>query len=136
MATLPQEVRDMIDQVATVVLATSSSDGMPNCVPVGMKKVLDDHTVMVSDQFFNKTLADLQANPRAALTVWKDGKGYQIKGAVSYENSGDRFETLAAEVNAKFNAAGMPVRSKGVCIIDVAEVYYVTPGPDAGKSAI
>ena len=51
---------------------------MPNVVPVSMKQVIDDETVMVSDQYLNKTLANLRANPRAALSVWDEETGFQV----------------------------------------------------------
>lgn len=68
---------------------------MPNVVPVSMKQVIDDETVMVSDQYLNKTLANLRANPRAALSVWYEETGFQVKGSVTYENEGPRYEAVA-----------------------------------------
>ena len=47
-----------------MVLSTATVDGTPNSVPVGSKKIIDDETVLVSDQFLNKTLANMKANPK------------------------------------------------------------------------
>ena len=70
MAVMPQEVKDLFEKVPTAVFATASLEGQPNAAPVGMKKVVDDETVYVSDQFFKKTLANVQANAKVSLSFW------------------------------------------------------------------
>ena len=70
MAKMNEKVRTLFENQALVALATSSADGSPNVVPIGAKKVLDDETILISDQYFNKTLANLKENPQVALTLW------------------------------------------------------------------
>ena len=106
---------------------------MPNVVPVSMKQVIDDETVMVSDQYLNKALANLRANPRAALSVWDEETGFQVKGSVTYENEGPRYEAVAAQVQQILSGMGYDYTSKGVAYIHVEEVYSVTPGEHAGE---
>ena len=133
MAKMPQECIDMINNAYAAALSTCS-DGKPNVVPVSMKQVIDDHTVMVSDQYMKKTLANINANPFVALSVWDEQGGFQIKGHVTYENEGPRYEAVAAQVAAILSSMGYDYTSKGVCYIDVEEVYSVTPGEHAGDS--
>ncbi len=131
MAKMPQECQDLINNAYAAALSTCQ-DGVPNVVPVSMKQVVDDETVMISDQYMNKTLANLRANPHAALSVWDQEGGFQVKGTVTYENEGPRFEAVAAEVHAILSSMGYDYTSKGVAYLHVEEVYSVTPGPDAG----
>ena len=123
----------MINNAYAAAFATCSG-GVPNVVPVSMKQVIDDHTVMVSDQYMRKTLANIKANPRVALSVWDSEGGFQVKGSVVYEDEGERYEAVAAQVAAILSSMGYDYTSKGVCYIDVDEVYSVTPGDTAGLS--
>ncbi|MGN0073267.1 MAG: pyridoxamine 5'-phosphate oxidase family protein [Coriobacteriales bacterium] len=133
MARMPQECIDMINNCYAAALATCA-DGVPNVVPVSMKQVIDESTVMVSDQYMRKTLANLKANPYVALSVWDSEGGYQVKGSVVYEDEGERYEAVAAQVAAILSSMGYDYTSKGVCYISVEEVYSVTPGEGAGLS--
>jgi len=78
MAQMTERMKELFEKVSTVVLATSTSDGTPNVVPVGAKKILNDETVLISDQFFNKTLANMKSNPRVSVTYWEGYEGYQL----------------------------------------------------------
>lgn len=131
MAKMPQECQDVINNAYAAALSTCSN-GVPNVVPVSMKQVIDDETVMVSDQYMNKTLANLKENPYAALSAWDEEGGFQVKGTVTYENEGPRYEAVAAQVKEILSGMGYDFTSKGVAYIHVEEVYSVTPGPNAG----
>ncbi len=132
MAKMPQACQDVINNAYAAALSTCV-DGVPNVVPVSMKQVIDDETVMVSDQYMRKTLANLQANPRAALSAWDEEGGFQVKGTVTYEDEGPRYEAVAAQVKEILSSMGYDFTSKGVCYIHVDEVYSVTPGEHAGE---
>ncbi len=132
MAKMPQACQDLINNCYAAAFATCHH-GIPNVVPVSMKQVIDDETVMVSDQYMRKTLANLQTNPQVALTVWDEEGGYQVKGSVTYENEGPRYEEVAAQVRQILSSMGYDFTSKGVCYIHVDEVFSVTPGPQAGE---
>ena len=131
MAQMPQACQDLINNAYAAALSTCA-DNVPNVVPVSMKQVIDDETVMVSDQYLNKTLANLRENPRVALSEWDQEGGFQVKGTVTYENEGPRYEEVAAQVHAILSSMGYDYTSKGVAYIHVEEVYSVTPGPNAG----
>lgn len=131
MAKMPQACQDLINNAYAAALSTCAGN-VPNVVPVSMKQVIDAETVMVSDQYLNKTLANLRENPRVALSVWDQEGGFQVKGTVTYENEGPRYEEVAAQVHAILSSMGYDYTSKGVAYIHVEEVYSVTPGPNAG----
>ncbi len=133
MAQMTQRMKEMFEKVAVAILSTATGDGTPNAVPVGAKKIIDDETVLISDQFFNKTLANLKANPKAAVTFWEGHEGYQLKGTVTIETSGSRFDQTAKWIEDLSAKAGFPLKSKGAVILRIEEIYGVAPGPGAGK---
>jgi predicted pyridoxine 5'-phosphate oxidase superfamily flavin-nucleotide-binding protein len=132
MAKLNQRMKEIFEKQTIIVLATATKEGIPNVVPIGMKKIIDDETILISDQHFNKTLKNIKDNPRAAITMWDKTEGYQIKGTVSIETSGRRFEETARWVEESGRSMNPPLRSKGALILKVTEIYCVSPGPDAG----
>ncbi|MFZ3048277.1 MAG: pyridoxamine 5'-phosphate oxidase family protein [Desulfatirhabdiaceae bacterium] len=133
MAQMTERMKELFDKVHTVVLSTASIDGTPNAVPVGAKKIIDGETILISDQFLNKTLANMTANPQVAVTFWEGREGYQLKGRVTIETTGKRFEETAKWIEDRSNKAGFPLKSKGAIIFKIEEIYGVAPGPGAGK---
>ena len=133
MAIMPKEAQDLVKNSYAAAFSTCSLDGIPNVVPVSMKQVIDDETIMISDQYMTKTLANLQANPHVAVTVWNEEAGYQMKGTVTYVNEGPDFEAVAAQVHEILSSMGYDYYSKGVCYIHVDEVFTVTPGDNPGR---
>ena len=133
MAAMTARIKELFDKVPTVVLSTASLEGVPNSVPIGAKKIIDDETVLFSDQFMNKTLANINASPKVAVTFWEGREGYQLKGSVTMETSGPRFEETAAWIEVLGNKIGFPLKSKGAIILSIEEIYTVSSGPGAGK---
>lgn len=133
MAKMTQRMKDLFDKVPAVAVSTASVDGTPNTVPVGSKKIIDGETILFSDQFFNKTLANMKANPKVAVTFWEGQEGYQLKGTVSIETTGQRYEDTARWIEDLGNKIGFPLKSKGAIILRIEEIYGVSPGPGAGK---
>jgi predicted pyridoxine 5'-phosphate oxidase superfamily flavin-nucleotide-binding protein len=133
MAQMTERMQELFNKVRNVVLATATGDGRPNAVPIGAKKIIDAETILISDQYFNKTLANIKTNPRVSVMYWEEREGYQLKGTVTIETSGKRYEETArwiGELSAKF---GLSLKSKGAIIFKIEEIYNLAPGPDAGK---
>ncbi|HPC27514.1 MAG TPA: pyridoxamine 5'-phosphate oxidase family protein [Candidatus Methanomethylicus sp.] len=121
-----------------VALGTASKSGIPNAVPIGLGKFLDDETMVLVDNYFLKTRMNLEENPVLALSFWvteeRDGKaitseGYQLKGTAHFEDSGPTFERMRTDVKAI--RADFPVRA--VVIFKVTDIFDVKAGPNAGK---
>jgi len=127
MAEMTERIRNLFEKVTIVSLATATKDGIPNSVPVGAKKVIDNETLLISNQYFNKTLENIQSNPKVAVTFWEGKEGYQIKGTTTIETQGELFEETAAWVKEKGHTC------KGILIIKIEEIFGVSPGPGAGK---
>jgi predicted pyridoxine 5'-phosphate oxidase superfamily flavin-nucleotide-binding protein len=133
MAKMTKPMQELFNKVPIAILATATPDGIPNAVPIGAKRIIDNQTVLVSDQFFNKTLANMKANPRVSLMYWEGNEGYQIKGPVTLETTGRRFKETARWIGEMSEKMGLSFRSKGAVILQVEEIYAIGPGPDAGK---
>ena len=132
MAVMPAEVQESFKAAKNVTFCTATVDGQPNGSIVGMKAIIDDETIYLSDQFFKKTLANMQANPKVSVVFFDGEKAFQIYGTARYVNEGEEFEAQAAWVNAAFEQMGWPVRAKGGCFVAVDAVYNTTSGPTAG----
>lgn len=133
MAKMTDRMKELFEKLPAVVLATATADGSPNAVPVGAKKIIDDETILISNQFLNKTLANLKANPKVAVSFWEGYEGYQLKGTVTIETTGERFEETARWIEDLGNKVGFPLKSKGAVIVNIEEIYGLAPGPGAGK---
>lgn len=133
MAKIPAEVQELFNEVKAVVFLTASADAQPNGCIVAMKKIVDDETVYLSDQFFKKTLANVKENQKVSVVVWGDAGAYEIYGTARYVDEGPAFEEQAAWVNAAFEQMGMPIAAKGGVYVDVEAVFSSNPGPTAGE---
>ena len=98
-----------------------------------MKAIVDDETVYLSDQFFKKTLENVQANPKVAIVFWKGTEAYELYGTARYVNEGEEFTSQKEWVDAAFEKMGLPIKAKGGCYIHIDEVFSSAPGPQAGS---
>lgn len=133
MAKMNEKIMAMINKQPVIALATSGRDGKPNVVPMSAKKIVDPETILLSDQFFNKTLRNVRENPYASIAVWDGMEGYQIKGAVTIETKGKMFDETYAWIDERGKKLGFPLKCKGIFILKIEEIFCVSPGPEAGK---
>jgi predicted pyridoxine 5'-phosphate oxidase superfamily flavin-nucleotide-binding protein len=129
---LEQEHQDVFrDNIC--YLATSSGDGRPNVVPVGLVSSLDGKLVIV-DVYFNKTRKNLEANDQVAVaaTDFSRRKSFQLKGKGTIVTSGKFFDfglEMIREKIEKIKKEGKKphfsenIRPKGVLVIDVEELH-------------
>lgn len=132
MAVMSDEVKTLFTNAKTVAFTTASVDGQPNTAAVGMKKIIDDETVYVSDQFFKKTLANVKVNPKVAIAFWGDDGAYQIHGTARYVDEGDEFAQQKAWADEAFRSMGVPIVAKGGVFVHVDAVFQMSAGPQAG----
>lgn len=131
MAKITEEMKEVIQGAKVFAVATASKDGEPNVVPIAFGKMLSEDEILLVDNFMKKTMENLKANPKAAVSVWKagDSKGYQFKGDVRIETSGSNFDDGVKIVKA----VEPKLTPRAVVIVEVKSIYSITPGPDAGK---
>ena len=129
MVTFNDEMRTLLKVTEIWVLATADRNGIPNAVPLGCVKLLDDDRLLLVDNFMKKTVDNIAVNPYVAVSAWKDATGYQFKGKATIERSGEHFDAAVDMVTAR-NADLTP---KGIVLVNVDSIYITSPGTDAGK---
>ena len=95
MAKLTDAVKKAILEQEILPVATSNKDKIPNVVYIKYLKVVDDQTVLIADNYLNKTRDNILDNGKIAFAVRDDEKGsYQIKGTAERITQGDMFEEV------------------------------------------
>jgi predicted pyridoxine 5'-phosphate oxidase superfamily flavin-nucleotide-binding protein len=132
MVKLTDEMKESLTGTKLVFLATSSKKGLPNVVPIGAFKLLDDETLLISDQFFNKTLRNLKENPHVAISWWGEKGGFQFKGPVTIHTSDEIFRQDVAWMKE----LRPTLTPKSAVIMKITGVYQIKAGADAGKKLL
>lgn len=96
MVAMPEPIREAWDRRnGPAILTTVSRDGVPNSIYVTCVARFDDETLLVADNYFDKTRANLSAGTPAALLFHADdGKAYQVKGALERHTDGPFFDHM------------------------------------------
>ena len=132
MVTLTNEIKESLAATKLAFFATSAKDRTPNVVPIAAFRVLEDGTLLISDQFFNKTLANMKENPKAAISWWGEKGGFQIKGTVTIHTDGEIWrQDLAWMKEIRPN-----LKPKGAVVLKITDVYTVVPGTEPGKKIL
>ncbi len=118
MSKLPEIVSQAWENRAgAVVLTTVDAAGKPNAIYATCVSKYDDETLVVADNYFNKTRANILAGCKAAiLFITEEGKSYQVKGSLSYQNSGAIYEDMKL-----WNPEKHP--GHAATVLNVEEVY-------------
>jgi predicted pyridoxine 5'-phosphate oxidase superfamily flavin-nucleotide-binding protein len=133
MAKITEEMKEVAGKAKGFAVATATKDGDPHVIPVGFGKVLSEDELLLVDVFMKKTLENIKANPRVAVSVWdmESLKGYEFKGNARIETSGKVFDDSVKMVKSM-----MPqLDAKAAVIVKVDSISVRSPGPDAGKQA-
>ena len=126
---LKDDLKKAIDE-NLVFVATANSNGTPNVVPIGFCKTISDDTLLIADNFMNKTFANLKENPQLSLII-EDVKNhpFQLKGTVKIDEEGEYFK----EVTDWVAQVKDELAPKSAIIFKVTEIYSIAPGPSAGN---
>ena len=131
MVKMPAEVRETLEKQKPVPIATASKKGVPNVVFIGLLKIIDDETLMIADNFFYKTAANLTENPKVSILCYSSEtkKSFQIKGNVILSKEGENFTQMRDWVHGINNK----LPAKGCVMVKISEIYNAMWGPAAGK---
>ncbi len=116
---MTEEMMDAIEK-DLVFLATASSEGIPNVVPIGFARPIDNGSILIADNYMNKTRKNIEENPNVAI-VTKDAQKnpYQFKGKAEIVESGKIFDEVvewAQNVMTKLNP-------KAAIVVKLTEIY-------------
>lgn len=132
MIQVTEEIKESLKSTKIAYLSTAAKDGTPNVVPIGAFKFLDDATLLISDQFFKKTLANLKENPKIALAWWGEKDGFQIKADITLHTDDEIFRQNVEWVHG----IKATLNPKSAVVGKITGVYIVKSGPDAGKKIL
>ncbi|MBN1293462.1 MAG: pyridoxamine 5'-phosphate oxidase family protein [Candidatus Latescibacteria bacterium] len=96
MPSLPEDVsRAWEERTGPVILTTVDSNGMPNAIYATCVSKYSDELVVVADNYFYKTKANIQAGSKCSLLfITEAKKSYQIKGSIEYHTSGPVYDDM------------------------------------------
>lgn len=96
MSTLPEIVNKAWEnREGPVVLTTIDSEGVPNAIYATCVSKYSADTLVIADNYFNKTRANILAGSKVSLLfITKEGKSYQVKGVIEYYTSGPVFDDM------------------------------------------
>ena len=85
-------IKKLIEENA-LGLASVNLKGEPHNIAIGFVKVVSKNKLLISDNYIDETLSNIQNNSNVALVVWpKNWKenciGYELKGKAEYFKSG------------------------------------------------
>ena len=131
MARITAQMRGVAEKAAAFVVATATASGEPNVVPMTFARILSDDEVLLMDNFLRKTMENIRANPRVAISVWRQGpsEGYQLKGEARIETAGEVFEDGVKWVQDK----SPKLNPRAAVVVKVDSIYLLTPGLEAGN---
>ena len=116
MTQLTDEVKKAILQQEIFPVATSDNEGIPNVIYIKYLKIIDDNSVLMADNYFEKTRDNILGNGKIAFVVRDDEKGsYQIKGAAQRFTEGAMFDEVQKWVPDKL--------PKAAIVMTVEEIY-------------
>lgn len=115
MAKLPEIVSKSWDlRNGPIVLTTVDSNGTPNAIYATCTKKFNEEKLVVADNFFNKTRANILAGSKGSmLFITKEGKAFQVKGAIDYVKDGEIYDFIKADFQGAVAAT----------VVNVEEVY-------------
>ena len=123
-ATLPDEIRPVLENGVPCVLSTCSADGVPNATIISQAYYVDPHRVALSFQFFSKTIRNVRENPSACLCLSDMDQDAFWLLDLEYEQSateGPIFDEMDMQIEAIASATGMT----GIFKLRAADIYLV-----------
>ena len=112
------------DGVVPPVIATCSKDGVPHATYLSQLNLVDDEHVALSNQFWSRTTANLEENPRASVLVTDSQTYLTYRLALRFEHrdtDGPIFERLRVSIDAIAKMMGM----EEIFTLRSADVYRV-----------
>ena len=84
MVKVPPEVKAIFEKQRVIPMATADKSARPNVILVGMWYWADDETLIVSENYLNKTKANLLENPVVAIFLICSYLGPEVSHATRH----------------------------------------------------
>jgi predicted pyridoxine 5'-phosphate oxidase superfamily flavin-nucleotide-binding protein len=135
MATLTEEMKELIGRADFCNAATANRQGVPNVSPKGSILWIDDETIAFCDWGSFHTRENLKENPKIAVIIVDAAKGQlpsfvQFKGTADLVSSGDRYREVADKARAKVKErTGQAFPDPANVVMVRLEEIFVFPPP-------
>ena len=122
MGLINEEMRKVIEEQKLIYVATASRQGRPNVSPRGSILYIDENTLAFAAVRSEKTLANIQENPWAAVAVLdiQNRKGFQFKGKTEKVSEGDIYNRVVEPLKKRLPNLPSP---QYVVVIRIDEVH-------------
>jgi len=122
MGLINEEMRKVIEEQKLIYVATASRQGRPNVSPRGSIQYIDENTLAFAAVRSEKTLANIQENPWAAVAVLdiQNRKGFQFKGKTEKVSEGDIYNRVVDPLKKRLPNLPSP---QYVVVIRIDEVH-------------
>jgi len=96
MSALPKKVSKAWDErKGPVIFTTVDENGVPNAIYATCVNKLDEETIVIADNFFDKTRNNILAGSKGSiLFITNEGKSFQVKGTIEYHKEGNIFKDM------------------------------------------
>ena len=96
MSALPELVAQAWkDRQGPIILTTVGQDGVPNSIYASCVGLYGNDTVVVADNYFDKTKSNILAGSKGTLLfITKENKSFQLKGSFDYLISGEIYDDM------------------------------------------
>ncbi len=126
-------IRECLEGTIPAMMTTCAPDGTPNITYLSQIQYVDPDHVGLSFQFFNKTRANVLANPQAEVLTVHPFTAAIYRLALRYlrtETEGALFETMKAKLAGVASAHGMAdvFRLRGADVYRVEAIEQLTRG--------
>ncbi len=122
---LPGEIKPVMENGIPAQVGTCSRDGIPNATDISRVYYVDAGHVALSNQFFSKTVRNIQENPRACINL-NDIEGFAYWSLYlefdHSETEGSTFDAMDMQIEAIASMTGM----SDVFKLKAADIYRVT----------
>lgn len=132
------DLQACLEGVIPSVVATAAPDGTPNISYLSHVVMVDADHVALSNQFFSKTVANVRANPEAALLLVDARSGAQFRLDVTFERSADA-GAMFNQVQSQLQATSAQVGMSGIMrlrAVDIYRVRSIRPVPSPVAAAV
>lgn len=133
-------LRRCLDGAFPSLIATCDPEGTPNVSALSDACFVDDTHLALSFQFFNKTRANILANPRATLQLTDPDSGARYRVAARYlctETDSALFARMKARLAGIASHAGMSkvFHLRGADVYEVLDIEHVSGPPPTPTDA-
>ncbi len=66
---IPKNIQEIFKKDGSVAFGTATLEGNPNINMIGLKKLQDDETIILADNYFNKTLEKKKKNNKGTILI-------------------------------------------------------------------